>query len=80
MIRLRFGAAQSPETSTNEMLDPNGKQMTNFTDLEKSIDNLYGPATTDVTNFPMSNAFGRANYNQIEHWWEYWIQLDRDPV
>lgn len=32
-------------------------------------------STTAASNFPMANAFKRAHYKQIEHWWEFEIDL-----
>ena len=33
-------------------------------------------STTAATNFPMVNAFERAHYKQIEHWWGFEIHLN----
>jgi len=66
-----------PEMRGQRFIDDLLARGTKVLELE-GVDHIY--ATTDVANFPMSNAFGRANYNQIEHWWGYWIQLDSDPA
>lgn len=33
-------------------------------------------STTAATNFPLVNAFERAHYKQIEHWWGFEIHLN----